>query len=598
MNKKVPIKYTSKDFNSIREDLIEYARRYYPDTVTDFSQASFAGLMLDSVAYVGDILSFYLDYQVNESFLDTAIETENVYRIARQMGYKFNRRPVSYGQVALYVLVPAAANGIGLDTNYIPIISKGSIFSSTSGQSFTLVDDVDFSQSNNQIIVATTDITTGMPLTYAVKAYGVVISGNTLVENIGVGSFEKFRKIKLKEKNIVEIISVIDSDGREYYEVESLSQDTVMKEIKNLGNGTDEPSSIMKMVSVPRRFVVENELSDTYLQFGYGSEDTIENNALIDPAQSIIQLHARDYISDTFFDPSDINKTDKFGLAPANTTLRIVYRVTSEFDSNASPRSINSVTNAILRFKNINNLSQETISTVRNSLEVTNEQPIIGDITNIATSPEELKVRINNFYAAQGRAVTIQDYTTLVYSMPARFGSVKRCTVLQDNNSFKRNINIYVVSQDSNNRLTQTNSIIKQNLKTYLLNYKMINDTVDILDAKIVNYSIDFEVIGETNFTKQQVLINCISAIMDKQSNKLDIGEHLSINDMYTLLSKVNGVSDVVSVELRLKNGSGYSSTFLNFAKQTSPDGRFIRCPKNVILELRNPAADIKGIVR
>lgn len=598
MAKKTPIKYTSRDFNSIKSDLVEYAKRYYPDTVTDFSQASFASLMLDSVSYVGDILSFYLDYQVNESFLDTAIETDNIYRIARQMGYKFNRRPVSYGQVSVFILIPATADGTQVDTTYIPVLSKGTIFSSISGQPYTLVEDIDFSQSNNEIVVARTDANTGVPLYYAIKAVGTVISGQTITEIVSIGSFEKFRKVKLKEKNIVEIISIIDSEGREYYEVETLSQDVVMKEIKNLGNSADEPSSIMKMVSVPRRFVVENELEDTYLQFGYGSEDTIENNALMDPSQSIIQLHAKNYITENYFDPSDINKTDKFGLAPENTTLRIIYRITTETDSNAAPRSINLVTSALLRYKNQGALSPTTTAIIRSSIEVTNEQPIVGDITNINASPEELKVRINNFYAAQGRAVTISDYTTLIYSMPARFGSVKRCMVAQDNNSFKRNINIYVVSEDSNNRYIQANSTIKQNLKTYLANYKMINDTIDILDAKIINFSIDFEVIGSSDLTKQQVLNNCAIAISNKFSNKLDIGEHLSITDVYTLLNKVNGVSDVVSVELKLKNGTGYSSTFLNFSKQTSPDGRFIRCPKNVVFELRFPSSDIKGTVR
>jgi len=599
MAKKIPIKYTSRDFNSIKADLVEYARRYYPDTVTDFSQASFASMMLDSVAYIGDILSFYLDYQVNESFLDTAIETNNVYRIARQMGYKMPRRPVAYGQVSMYILIPASSDGTQIDSSYVPILSKGNtVFSSTSGQSYTLVEDVDFGQSTNEVVVARTDSTTGIPTYYAVRTVGTVVSGETIVENISIGAFEKFKKIKLREKNIVEIISVIDSNGREYYEVETLSQDTIMKEIKNLGNSTDEPTSVMKMVSVPRRFVVENEIEDTYLQFGYGSEDTIEDNALIDPSQSILQLHARDYISDSYFDPADINKTDKFGLAPENTTLRITYRITSFADANAAPRSINRVASAAFRYKDSSTLLPSKVAVINSSLEVANEFAIVGDITNITTNAEELKTRINNFYSAQSRAVTIQDYTTLVYSMPARFGAVKRCMVLQDNNSFKRNINIYVISQDSNNRLIQTNSVIKQNLKTYLSNYKIINDTIDILDAKIVNFGITFEVIGSTDLTKQQVLNNCLFALANKYSKHLDIGEHLSITDIYTLLNRVNGVSDVVSVDLVPKTGNSYSSTYLNFNKQMSPDGRFIRCPKNVIFELRFPDIDIKGIIR
>jgi hypothetical protein len=597
MQKKVPIRYTSRDFNSIKTDLVEYARRYYPDTINDFTQASFASLVLDSVAYVGDILSFYLDYQVNESFLDTAIERENIIKIARQMGYKLNRKPLSYGTIAIYVLVPASSVGLGIDTAYIPIIVRGSSFTSVSGTRFTLIEDIDFSKSRNKIVPARLDETTGKPTFYAIKAYGTIVSGEEASETINIGDYQRFRKVALSRQNIVEIISVIDSEGKEYYEVDNLSQDVVMKEVKNIADSTNGPSSIMKMIPVPRRFVVENDINTTYLQFGYGSDNQLTDDTIAEPSQAVLQLHGRDYISDSYFDPSDIIKTDKFGVTPVNTTLTITYRIANSEFSNAAPNSITRPTDVRMRFKDRGSLSNSIVSEILGSIECTNDEPIVGDITNIDISVDELKTRVNNFYSAQGRAVTKQDYTSLIYSMSPKFGAIKRCNVVEDNNSFKRNINIYVISEDSNGFLTQTNSIIKQNLKTYLSNYKMINDTIDILDVKIVNIGIEYQVVGVKDFPKQEVIRNCILTLNNRFGKKFDIGEPISISDIYTELSKTTGVSDVISVDVVLKTGTGYSDTFVSLKNLLSQDGRFLRCPKNVIFEIKSIINDTKGTV-
>ena len=195
--RKTPIKYTSRDFDSIKNDLIEHAKRYYPDTFKDFNEASFGALMLDTVAYVGDILSFYLDYQVNESFLDSAIEYDNVIRLARQMGYKFKSNPASFGTVAIYCIVPASSTGLGPDTSYLPLLKKGTELSSTSGNVFMLDNEVRFDDPSNEIVVARTDSSTGLPTHYAIRSYGRVVSGLFSVQKISVGSFERFRRIKL-----------------------------------------------------------------------------------------------------------------------------------------------------------------------------------------------------------------------------------------------------------------------------------------------------------------------------------------------------------------------------------------------------------------
>ena len=165
-NKKL-INYTSRDFNNIKQSLVDYAKRYYPDNFKDFSDASFGSLMLDTVSYMGDVLSFYLDYQTNESFIDTAIEYNNILRLGEQVGYKEKLRANSFGIVSLYILAPVTANG-SVDTDYLPILAKGSQISSNSGQFFTLIDDVDFSNPNNEIVPATATPGGGSTTSYAV----------------------------------------------------------------------------------------------------------------------------------------------------------------------------------------------------------------------------------------------------------------------------------------------------------------------------------------------------------------------------------------------------------------------------------------------
>ena len=590
------INYTSREFNSIKNDLVQYARKYYPNTYKDFSDASFGSLMLDSVSYIGDILSFYVDYGVNESFLTTAIERKNIVKIAKQLGFKMPGRASSFGSVQMYVAVPANSLGTGLDTQYIPILQKGSIFSSTNGQRYTLLENVDFSNENNPIAVVQTDANTGLPTYYGIKASGMVISGDTQTINLTIDSFKRFRKIRIGNNNITEIINVFDAEGHEYYEVEYLSQDVIFKEVKNTGENSDTVSSIIKPVPVPRRFVVERDDDGVYLQFGYGSESEITNNEFAEPSNLILQLNAKNYISDTSFDPTNLVKSDKFGVGPENTTLSVTFRINTILNSNTPTNTITTVLTSNFAFNNFLNLIPSIRQTVVSSLEVTNEEPIIGDVSLVNT--EELKMRIMNNYAAQNRAVTRQDYISLVYSMPSKFGAIKRCNIIQDFDSQKRNLNLYVISEDSSLNLIKTNNTIKQNLKTYLNSNKMINDTIDILDGKIVNIGIDFIVLVDYDKDKNVVLNNCLTVLSNKYSQKFDFGEAFSISDIYTTLNKLEGVSDVVDVQISNKNGTGYSSTNFDIQKFISSDGRYIKVPENVILEIKFPNSDIKGSAR
>ena len=591
-----PIKYTARDFNSIRRELVEYAQRYYPNSFQDFNEAGFGSLMVDSVAYIGDILSFYLDYSVNESFLGTANEYENILKLGKQMGYRFPGNPSSFGIVDVYVIVPSLAGGAGVDPDYIPILKRGTSFSSVGGGNFALIEDINFADPTNEIVVGQVS-DTSVPLSWVIKSSGQVISGIVDVETVSVGNFERFLNIELEASNISEIVSVVDSEGNPYYEVDYLAQDVVYRPSTNRGANKTITQAIMRPFIVPRRFVVQNNQESTFLQFGQGT-DIIEENIepLIDPSKAVIKMHGKNYYTDANFDPHNLLQTDKFGIAPADTTLEVVYRANEEQSANAAPGSVTLVSQVIWEFPDESILDSEDQAAVENSLEVNNEEPIVGDVG--LPDADELKNRIFGSFSTQSRAVTQEDYKSLAYTMPPSFGAVKRVSIRRDPTAFKRNLNLYVVSEDAFGSLIATNTTIKENLKTWLNNSRMINDTIDILDAKIVNIGVDFTAISSLGSNKYDVLSDITRTLIERYNRKLEIGEAFYISDVYSEINKVNQVVDTVRVKITHKSGENYSSQAFNIEDRTSDDGMYLLAPDNVIFEIKYPDVDIKGTIR
>jgi hypothetical protein len=592
----VPINYTARDFNTIKKELLEYTKRYYPDSFQDFSDSSFGSLMIDTVSYVGDVLSFYLDYQANESFLETSLEYDNVIKLARQMGYKFDGVPTTYGSISLYISIPVTLQaGVAPDRAYMPVIKAGSQFRATNGSYFTLVEDININDPRNEIVVASVDSTTGLPTRYAVKATGAVVSGLITRKQITVGDFTRFLKVELDDVNVSEVLSVVDTEGNEYYQVDFLSQDVVYKDVIYPNQNDQNIKSLLKPFSAARRFVVEKTRTTTNLMFGYGSENEISENVVVDPAQYVLQVHGKNYSSETAFDPTNLIKTDKFGVSPSNTTLTVTYRK-SNVNASVSTNSITRATQLQYSFDNQESLLQIELSNIINSIEVTNEEPIVGN-SNLPTL-EELKTRIANNFATQNRAVTKQDYVSFVYNMPSKYGSIKRCAIYQDADSFKRNLNLYVISMDQNGNLAQTNSVAKENIKSWLNSNRMINDSIDILDATVINLGIDFLVQADPDVDKIEVLNNCLLKLRLEYSSKFDIAEPFNISRIYNILNSVKGVTDTINVSVSRKFGGLYSSFSYNVEKNTTNDGRFINIPKDHIFEIKFPSSDITGRIR
>ena len=594
--RKTPIDYTSRDFDSIKQSLVDYARRYYPEVYQDFNEASFGSLVLDMVSYVGDVMSFYLDYQTNESFLTTAIEQKNVINLSRQMGYKYQNVATSSGEITLYVLVPANDLGLGPDLNYAPIIRQGSTFSSEGGDNFILTEDIRFDDSSNEVVAGRIDPATGVPSFYAIRSKGKIISGNIERTIISVGDYQRFRKIILNDTNVVEILSVEDSDGNEYFQVENLAQNVVYKAFSNKGVDSENVREFLRPVSVPRRFVFEYDGTDYYLQFGFGSEDELTTNSVADPSSVSLELYGRDYVTDIRLDPSKLLNSDKLGISPSNTQINVRYRKNSSQNPNASVGSINNVTNLIIEFKDLVSLQSSKISSVRRSIECINEDVIRGSA--VAPTSEEIKQRAISYFATQGRAVTGKDYEALTYAMPAKFGSIARCSVVVDDDSFKRNLNLYTLTVNGSGNLIAPTSMMKENLRVWLSNYKMINDTVDIIDGKVVNIGIDFEVIGDPDFNKSDVYNRCLQILREKFREKLTMGQPFYLTDVYFELNRVNGVIDTQNVRVTDRRGSKYSQVQYDIGANLSADGRYLACPLNVCLEIKFPNVDITGVVK
>ena len=592
--KLLPIDYTHREFETIQEDLLEIAERFYPDSFQDFSEASFGALMIDAVAYVGDQLSFYLDYNVNESFLDTAYQYTNVVRHGAVLGYKSQGRPSTYGSVAIFMLVPASSTGIGPDTNYMPVLKRGTTFGSGVGLNYVLTENIDFASSANTFVAARVDATTGAPTHYAIKTYGNVVSGQFGQERVAVGPFERFRAVSLDAQNVSEIISVFDTEGNEYFEVDYLVQDTVFKEVTNSNFKNDNVPSIIKPTLVSRKFMTQFSRSDVTLQFGSGK---MNNSDIVANPQSVaVDVFGKSYTTTVTFDPSRLSENESFGIVPTNTTLIITYRTTNGTNSNVAVGSLNTVNSAVLEFINRQDLSGAKVAAVRASIEVSNEEPIVGDVTYPSTA--EIKQRVYDTFPTQNRAVTQADYENVAYRMHPKFGSIKRVSVQKDPDSQKRNLNMYVVSEDTAGKLTLSNSTIKNNLKTWINQYRMINDTVDILDPFILNFGLEFIARPQNMADKYIVLDRCMDALKKHFEQPFFIGEPLYISDIYKVLKDVVGILDVTKVKIFIKSGTGYSNAAIHVNENLSGDGSYLVVPNNAILELKFPEVDMIGTIR
>lgn len=591
------VNYLARDFDSIKNELINYAKRFYPNQYKDFTDASFGSFLLDTVAYLGDVVSFQLDYQSNENILGTAINRENIIRLARQYGYSDPLSPNITGFITVYIQVPANASNTGPDVSYLPVLKAGTNFSSTEGAVFSLIEDMDFSESDTEYVVAEVNATTGIPTKYAAKRFGPIASG--IIETAQVivqdrSSSDGFFEATLTDTNIIEVISVFDTEGNEYYQVEALTQDVIYKQFLNEGTTASNTLKVMKPVVAPRRFITKFEDNTTSLIFGNGKEDADSVlDSVNDPTKVVLDKYGKDYISSTVLDPTVLSKNDKFGVGPSNTVLTITYRANGSDVTSAGALTLTNVDSPRFVFP-LGATDQTKKDDVAGSIETENEQQIVG--SRVTFSNDEIKEIAKGIFSSQNRVVTTKDYENFSYRMPAQFGSIKRAVAMRDDFSPRRSINLYVLSEDNLGNLTVASQTIKDNLKTWLSQHKTVSDSVDILDGRIINFGVKFSFVTNPAFSQLNAVSLAQQAVEQYfNERKYYFGESINIADIVKMLNDTEPVGDVVKIEFISKTGGVYSDIEYDFVKNTTTDGRFIKIPEDYVFEIKFFATNIIG---
>jgi hypothetical protein len=588
--------FTNVTFDEIKQKLVNRAKTYYPDTYKDFNSTSFGSLMFDLVSMVGEQLNFYAQFIANENFLETSRTVQGLTSAARDHGIEIFNKYTSVGKVKIHSRIPANSSLSGPDSLYRHTILKGATITSDEGASFTTTEDVHIN-TDNENMIGTEFSSDGSKVTYYVYESEVpVVSGELRTISVEVGSYQKFLKVEIRDSSITEVVSVFDANGNEYYQVQNLSQNVVYRELKDRQNMDNRAKSKMVPFPVPRRFTIRHEGEKTFLVFGFGSESTLKVKEVADPSEIVFDIEGKNYITDNSFDPSKILSTDKFGVSPQNTELTISYRSNTTENSNAASKSLNRIISSEIFFSEESSLTDSKVQYIRNTISCFNEEPINGALTY--TSTQEISETIKSAAGALGRAVTAQDYIAACYAMPSKFGSIKRASLHRDMNDYRRNLNLHVISQNALGQLQIPSSTLKNNLKKWLNSVRMITDTIDIFDAKILNLAIYFDVVISSNADKTTALSNIRKELYSELTMTVpQIGEDFSIGMVEKILSSISMISRINSIKISSRTGTGYSDNRYQVKRNISPDGSLAYMPEDFIWELKNEE-DITGRIQ
>jgi hypothetical protein len=596
--------YLAKDFDSLRAQLLQYARLYYPDKMQDFSETSVGGMLLDLAAYTGDVMSFYLDHQYSELDPDTAIEVRNIEKIIRNSGVEITGAAPAVAEVTINIEVPAyldtTTNSYEPVPNSLPIIRENSVFASTSGIEFILLADVDFSKKKSDgKFVAATKVAkvgqTGTPLTIFLSTTGLCISGKQTTETFVIGDFVPFKTFTLGQSNVTDIISVTDNKGNSYYKVNALTDDVVYRNVVNLARDSEEISEALKVVPAPYRYITNVDLGtrSTTLILGGGDDNNIENDVVPDPSDFAISFPYSKTFSRVSVNPLQLLKTRTLGVYSPNSVLTVVYRYGGGLSHNASPGSIAYISSLLIDFPL--NPSLNTISTVRNSLKIRNERQATGG--EDAPSIDLLKSLIASAKNSQDRIVTKEDLLARVYSIPANFGRVFRAAIRSNPNNPLAS-QLFIVSRTPDSKLINSSDTLKENLRKYLNPYRLVTDAIDILDAYIINLSLAFDIVVDPSLNKQIVLQNILTTLNDSlRVTNFSIDQPIVMSEITNLIFRTTGVVSVISTEVYNLNGTVNNRTYSDVSFNVKDNTRrgMIYPPPGGIFEFKFPDVDIVG---
>lgn len=606
------IKYINKDFSEFRANLIDYTKTYFPTTYNDFSPASPGMMFIEMAAYVGDVLSFYLDNQIQENFLQFARQSNNLFELAYMFGYKPKVTGVATVDIEFYQRVPSKIFGGSYipDFDYALYITPNSTITNTSNISFLIEDPIDFSVSSSSDPTEVTifDIAGSNPNSFLLKKTRKAISATLNTTTFSFSSPIKFSTVEINANNLIGILDCVDSEGNNWYEVDYLGQEMIYDSIKNtnindpnLSQYGDAPY-LLKLKKTQYRFTTRLKNSSTLqIQFGAGTVNDSDEVIIPNPDNVGIGLPFEQTKLTTAYAPSNFLYTKTYGIAPSNTTLTFRYLTGGGVTANVGANTLTTL-NGTVNFLN-SNLNSVTAQSVFNSLAVTNLSAADGG--GDGDTIEEIRQNSIVNFASQQRNVTQDDYLVRVLSMPARYGNVSKAyiepTKIQNMlpGEVPGVLDLYILTYDLNNKLTQASVAIKQNLITYLSQYRMINDAVNIKDAFIINIGVNFDIIVLPNFNNNQILTNCISALQTYFNiENWQINQPIILRDLYILLDRVEGVQTVKNIEISNFVGTnlGYSQYAYDISGATK-NGVIYPSIDPMIFEVKYPQADIQGRV-
>ena len=595
--------YLAKDFQSFRNDLVQYARNYFVDQNSDFSEASLGGMFVELAAYIGDSMSFYLDNQFNELDPRTAVQTRNIVNHAKNAGVRPTGAAPASVVLKIFIEVPATANADGTFTpseTALPIVREGTSARSTEGVDFSTTEDLDFAERDifgNLLaasIVSGRD-SSGNPTSFILSREVLAVSGRISTITVQVGVPRPFRKVSISERDVSEIISVVDTQNNEYHEVDFLTQNTVFKKTKNMSLDQLEVPSILEIVPAGRRYTKEINFltATTTLTFGGGDEAQPDDDLIPDPSELALPLFGKKTFTRFAIDPKNLMRTQTLGIAPSNTTLTITFRHGGGRNHNVAAQSINTVENIIADFPG--QPDAVVSANVLASFDVTNDSAAGGG----APKPtiDQLRDTIFSSRNEQSRIVSQDDVLARLYTLPSTFGRVYRASLRKSSRNPLAS-EMFVLSQNKFGELVVAPDSLKKNLSTYLNEFRLISDAIDVLDTTIVNYGVEFSIVAAPNANKQQVVAAVtreLITIVDRKFYQID--QPLIEADFINVIINTPGVLSLTDFTIFNRSGTVSSRNYSNFSydlQQNKFKGMIVG-PPGSIFEMKFPISDILG---
>ena len=659
------INYLGKDFQSFRDNLVEYAKTYFPSSYNDFNEASPGMMFIEMASYIGDVLGYYTDSTLKESLIQYAGEEKNVFALANLLGYKPKATSPAITTLSVYQLCKATSNG-ELDTKYLLRINEGlEVRSSVNNEiTFRTTEILDFNDATDRevSVYSTTEIT-NIPDYFLVKKKIQAISAIEKTIEKTFTTSEAFQKLDIEETNVISIESVIDDNGNKWYEVPYLAQETIYIDYPNVEQNDpdlyqfrDTVPYLLKLLKTSRRFTSKvNDDFTTSINFG-GGDSSLSDELIIPNIKNVgLGLNSSIDRMGESYDPTNFLKTKTYGQAPANTTITVNYLIGGGISSNVSQGDLTSINRIVFDDSSVttSDLDETILTFVKNSVAVENEIPAKGG-RGVDTIEEIRESALSNF-AAQNRAVTAKDYQVRALAMPSKFGSIAKVFAIGDNSlnsnspesilnstdnldeftnivktistyaisqggnlpstteikdivrSFVQKttqntelvnpfaINLYTLGYDSNGNLTNLNRAVKENLKTYINEYRMLTDGINIIDGFIINIGVNFEITTYKNFNQREIVLTCINELKSFfDVNNWQFNQPINLSDIELTLAMVEGVASVQSVEIVNKCGGLYARNSYDIKAATKNKIIYPSLDPSVF-EVKFPDKDIKG---